>query len=212
MESFLYDGSFTAHCHLEDLRIGDIIEFAYTTEGANPVKKGKFSTTLPTDWYYPVRHAVTRVVYPAQRGINFRVENKAIKPTIVTANGIIEWVWEESNVPGRKPDPDVPPDYDPCGWVQVSEFTSWEQVADWGVALYQPNATPSADLRGQIDRLRAIPTPNNASPPRYVSCKTRFVTLGLSQEQVQINQVIPVRFCVGVSGTAKTRRGYSARS
>jgi transglutaminase-like putative cysteine protease len=156
MESFLFDGSFTAHCQLEDVRVGDIIEFAYTTEGANPVKKGKFSTTLPTDWYYPVRRAVTRFVYPAQRKLNFRPVNRAIKPSIATDHGMTEWLWQEADVPARKPEANIPPDYDPCGWIQASEFVSWEQVVDWGVSLYQTNDPISGDLQKKIDELRAI--------------------------------------------------------
>ena len=42
MESFLYDGAYTAQCELEDIRAGDIIEFAYTVKGINPVMAGRF--------------------------------------------------------------------------------------------------------------------------------------------------------------------------
>ena len=43
MEMFLYDGSFTAQCELEDVRVGDVIEFAYSIQGDNPVKNGRYS-------------------------------------------------------------------------------------------------------------------------------------------------------------------------
>ena len=76
--------------------------FAHTTEGANPAKKGKFSTTLPTDWYYPVRRAVTRLVFPAGRKLDFKPINRTIKPAIKTENGVTEWLLDEADVPARK--------------------------------------------------------------------------------------------------------------
>lgn len=45
MESFLYDGSYTAQCELEDVRVGDVIEFAYSVQGDNPVKVGSIQAS-----------------------------------------------------------------------------------------------------------------------------------------------------------------------
>ena len=71
LEFFLYDGSFTAQYQLEDVRVGDLIEYAYTIEGANPVLKGKYHSTVLTEWTSPVGRAITRIVYPERRKLNF---------------------------------------------------------------------------------------------------------------------------------------------
>jgi len=59
MESFLYDGYYTADCQIEDVRVGDIVEYSYTIEGANPVLRGKFYDFATTEWAIPVQRAVT---------------------------------------------------------------------------------------------------------------------------------------------------------
>jgi transglutaminase-like putative cysteine protease len=170
MELFLFDGAFTALCQLEDVRVGDVVEFAYTTEGANPAKKGKFSKTLATDWYYPVRRAVTRVVYPAHRKLSFRVQNRAITPSVTTARGVTEWLLDQANVPRRKADADTPAGYDPCGWVQISEYATWEDVVDWAVPLYQADGHFSNDLEAEIGKLKGI-----ADSEQRILAALRFV-------------------------------------
>lgn len=156
MEAFLFDGAYTAHCQLEDVRVGDIIEFAYTVEGENPVKKGKFSRVFDLDWYVPTLRAVTRLVYPARRDLHFRVKNRSIKPSITTVKGVTEWLWDEANVPARRPDRDTPSDHDPCGSIQVSEYANWGDLVDWGAPLYQIDTPLSSELEAQADRLRKI--------------------------------------------------------
>jgi len=177
MESFLFDGAFTAHCQLEDVRIGDVIEFAYTTEGANPAKKGRFSTTLATDWYSPVRRAVTRLVFPARRKIDIKPINRTIKPTIKTEQGVTEWLLDEADVSARKPNSDVPAGYDPCGWVQISEWASWEQVVEWALPMYQTDASVSPDLKVEIENLKRISDPEQRilAALRFVQDEVRYL-------------------------------------
>ena len=159
MESFLYDGAYTAQCELEDIRVGDVIEFAYTIRGTNPVKAGRYSRIFYTDWSFPVHRVVTRLLYPEQRRLRFRTTNRALKPVIKAAKGTTEWFSDESEVAARRMDPDTPVDYDPNGRVQFTEFESWRDMADWAIPLFQPEASLSPDLQAEVEKLRQIPDP-----------------------------------------------------
>ncbi|HEX4630432.1 MAG TPA: DUF3857 domain-containing protein [Chthoniobacterales bacterium] len=156
MESFLYDGSYTAQCELEDIRIGDVIEFAYTIKGANPVKAGRYSKTFYTDWSFRAHRIVTRLLYPEQRRLRFRTQNRVLKPAITSAKGTTEWLCDQSEVAARRTDPDVPPDYDPNGQVQFTEFESWRDVVDWAVPLFQAETSRSSELEAEVRKLRQI--------------------------------------------------------
>lgn len=175
MEYFLYDGAYTAQCELEDIRVGDTIEFAYTVNGAHPAKGGRYAKLFWTDWSFPVHRVVTRFVYPEQRKLHFLMKNRTLKPAISSAGGTTEWLAEETAVPARRTDADTPPDYDPNGWLQVSEYESWEAVANWGLPLFQPETTLSAELQAEVTTLRLIGDPEQ-----------RVLTaLHLVQEQVR---------------------------
>jgi hypothetical protein len=67
-ERFLYHGRMTALVLLHDIRVGDVVESAYTRTGQNPVFMGRFSTRLvctsglPMDrLYYRINGLPTRV-------------------------------------------------------------------------------------------------------------------------------------------------------
>ncbi len=157
LESFLYDGAYTAQCDLEDVRVGDVIEFAYSIEGDNPVKNGRYSNLFYVDWSFPVRRAVTRLLYPTARKLNFSIKNRTVTPVVTTRGEVTEWLCDEKNVPSRRTDPDVPVDYDPNGWVQVTEFNSWQEVVEWALPLYETEASLSSDLQTEISKLRETP-------------------------------------------------------
>ena len=175
MESFLYDGAYTAQCELEDVRVGDVIEFAYSVQGDNPVKNGKYSNLFYIDWNSPVRRVVTRIVYPTGRKLNFSIKNRPVTPVVTTRGEMTEWLCDEKNVPGRRTDPDVPVDYDPNGRVQITEYNSWQELVEWALPLYETEAPLSPDLQTEISKLREI-----AGTEERILAALRFV-----QEQVR---------------------------
>ncbi|MEP6672462.1 MAG: DUF3857 domain-containing protein [Chthoniobacter sp.] len=127
-ESFLYDGAFTAQCQLEDVRVGDVVEYAYTVEGANPVLRGHYFASFATQWSIPMRRAIVRLIRPARQPLHFLAKNRTITPAITTDHGVTEWLWDESNVPLHHGDPNPPRGYNSFGIVQFSDFADWPEV------------------------------------------------------------------------------------
>jgi len=156
MEYFLFDGRYTAQCVLEDIRVGDVIEYACTLEGANPVMGGKSCETFGTMWSVPVRHAVVRLLYAQDNEPRIKIDKKDITPVITSENGVTEWMWEEKDVPPRLLDGGVPTTYNPFGNVQVSDFADWGDVVDWAVALYPVTEQLTPELEAEVEKLRNI--------------------------------------------------------
>jgi len=146
LENFLYDGRFTAECQLEDVRAGDVIEYAYTLEGSNPVLAGHYADGFSTSWSCPVHRVVSRVVHPASHNLFFKIRNRGIHPVMTTREGVSEWVWDESNIAARPKDPQTPRGYDPYGKVWVTDFADWAAVVDWALPLYQVKQPLPAEL------------------------------------------------------------------
>ncbi len=156
LEEFLYDGSYTAQCELEDVRVGDVLEYAFTIFGANPVKQGKYSSFFSMQWPFPVERVVTRITYPSNRKLEFLTKNRTPKPAITEANRTTEWLCDDHDVPGRLIDQDAPTDHDPRGWVQVTEYRDWKELADWALTLFRAEKTASPEMKAEIEKLRAI--------------------------------------------------------
>jgi len=157
MESFLYDGSFTAQCQLEDVRVNDVIEYAYTIDGDNPVMKGKYFDGFATEWSVPVHRAVLRIVRPTERPMHVRIKNREIEPKITTREGRTEWLWEDTDIPPRRMDNHTPLGYNPYGSVQVSEFGDWSEVVEWAIPLYRVDEPLSEEMQAQVNRLNLLP-------------------------------------------------------
>lgn len=67
LEYLIYDGSMTASTMLDDVRIGDIVEYAYSIAGSNPVFRNHAAGTLSLAWSVPLERAYTRLLMPAAR-------------------------------------------------------------------------------------------------------------------------------------------------
>jgi hypothetical protein len=72
LEAQIYDGALQAHTFVEDLRVGDVVEYAYTLRGANPVMQGRLSDSFSVEWSVPLRHQRYRLLWPRERTLLVR--------------------------------------------------------------------------------------------------------------------------------------------
>lgn len=160
----LYDGRLTAIHQLRDVRVGDVIDYAYTTTGANPVFGSHYVEGLSLGWNKPVRQFRYRILRPNKEG-DERVErggrffqllgDGAWGPATRTlADGQIELIWEKSPLAGRVTDSGHPSWHLAYPFVQLGDFADWAAVVDWALPLYAAD-TDAPALRAKIDDLRA---------------------------------------------------------
>jgi transglutaminase-like putative cysteine protease len=128
----IYDGQLTAILFLKDVRAGDVIDYAWSLEGSNPLLGGRyagefdFSATVPTRL---IRH---RVIWPASRPLH------TSKPARIEHHGDTDvYVWERRDVAATDTEDATPDWYDPYETLQVSEYGSWSEVAQWADALFR---------------------------------------------------------------------------
>ena len=154
LENQIYDGTKTANLFLEDVRVGDLVEFAYTRKGANPVFGGKLSGQIDMQWGVPVQELRMRLVTEPARPLQLRYLNHAPQPTEEEAPpGMKALTWSFSNVAGLRVKDDAPGWYDPYVAVQYSDFADWRAVVAWAEPLYQPPAILPAEVQQEVTRL-----------------------------------------------------------
>ncbi len=136
LERALYDGSYTALIHLSDIREGDILEYAYSIKGFNPINKGNFSITFYQQYNSPVNRIYNRIVLPADYKAGLRYYNDAERPGINRDKNSKEYVWDLDGSDYKLSDSNVPSWYDDYKRVSLSTFESWESVVNWALPLY----------------------------------------------------------------------------
>src|SRR5438876_2332369 len=64
LDRLIYNGAKTALLFLEDVRVGDWVEFAYTVRGRNPVEAGHFFDTIQLRYPFPIQFENYRLLWP----------------------------------------------------------------------------------------------------------------------------------------------------
>lgn len=136
----LYDGRLTTYALLDDVRVGDVIDYAATRKGWNPVFGGKFLYQYLTSFHVPLRHERIRIAAPAD--CEFAIKSHEMQEPVVfekerqQQGGDIVYSWE-----GRERRP-VAFEIGAPGWhyqypfFEISEFPDWAAVVRWAEPLY----------------------------------------------------------------------------
>ncbi|MGM9486265.1 DUF3857 domain-containing protein [Ideonella sp. YS5] len=156
LERQMVDGRRTASVVLEDVRVGDRIEYAYSLRGANPVFEGRF---VDTDWSVDPKGPTAlfryRLLAPEARSIHLRADPSRHEVTSQVNAGWRETVVRRTGSPQFQYDAYAPPSVYQVDTVQASEFADWNDVARWAARVFAPaNAAPSAAVQAQADALR----------------------------------------------------------
>ena len=138
LEQQIYDGRKTANVILDEVRVGDVVEYSYTVSGANPIFDGRYAHGFYTEYPVPVHHFRHRLLWPAGRTLHTKAHGAAPEPTRSRQGGFIEYRWEQNEVAARISDGDTPAWYEPYAWVQVSEWGAWGDVVRWAEPMYAP--------------------------------------------------------------------------
>lgn len=170
-EERIYDGQLTALLFLKDVRPGDVIDYAYSLEGANPLLGGKYadelelSSSLASGW---IRH---RLLWPANRPLHHRSTIKTLQPKIEHRGAYDAYTWERHDVAAVDDEDETPSWFDPYETVQVTEFESWNEVARWASALFKADDVS----RAEVAKLAARIASENKSDEARITAAIRFV-------------------------------------
>lgn len=136
-DALIYNGALTLSIIIEDVRIGDVLDYSYTIYGSNPVLDGKFSTSLGTDWSVPIHQAEFSLLWPDGKPIKQRSERTADQMSVETNDGVSRYFYSVINSSARTLESDTPEWYEPWGRIYLSEYSDWSQVVDWAIPLYE---------------------------------------------------------------------------
>ena len=187
LDQYLMDGGKSAILVLDDVRVGDIIDYAYSTKGANPVEGNFFSAVVPVELSDPAGRLFTRVLWPKKRHLYARCHGCNVQPVAISEKDNLEYLWDLRQVPALNIEDSLPSQYDPEPWVQLSEFKSWAEVNLWALALFQGQSALSPELIQKIAEWRQLPDQEQQilAALRFVQDEVRYfgIEIGVSSEK-----------------------------
>lgn len=148
LERRIYDGRVTASVVVDDVRVGDQLDFAYSIRGANPVFDGRYVDIVwMTSQRGPIALYQLRLLAPEGRKINVRVGSDGIvQSTPRVDRGVRETIFRRESIPQLQVDTHAPYSAVLKHQVQFSEFADWADVARWGERLFAQGPSNAAAL------------------------------------------------------------------
>jgi len=163
----IYDGERSALVFLKDVRPGDVIDYAWSIDGDNPLLDGRYADSYDLSSAVPTRRVRCRLLFPANRPLFWR----GTRPRITPYGAEQELVWERANVHALDVEDAIPSWYEPWDLVQVTDFASWNDVARWSDAMFQLDARSRDAVRALAARL----TRENPNRDARITAAIRFV-------------------------------------
>jgi hypothetical protein len=108
MERHIYDGTVTAVINLTDVRVGDIVEYAYSFKGFNPLVKKHFSEIFNLGFESPVNTVAIRVLSSKKQHLSYKLFNDAPEPEIKEYGNLNEYTWKVNALDNIIYEPNTP--------------------------------------------------------------------------------------------------------
>lgn len=179
----MFTGHKTALLFVEDLRVGDVLEYAFTTRGANPALGGHYSTRFVIQGGTPVDRQLFRVVWEGKNPLQQRQHLSQEKPAVRTLGSGTEYAWNYTNLQAIAYEDYQPASYEPYPYVELSDFSSWGEVVNWAVPLYDTGPT---NLPAAMDELIAGWKTSAKSDEEKARLALEFVQDGLRYTGIEL--------------------------
>ncbi|MBT1157645.1 DUF3857 domain-containing transglutaminase family protein [Aminobacter anthyllidis] len=178
----VFDGWLTARIDVRDVRVGDIIDYATTTDRREIVGKDLFYYYVAAGWDKPVGLMRREIIWPTSRPLHLKQQRTSIKPKVSNVAGHTRYLWEIFNPEPVKVEENLPASFVPWGHVLVSSTTNWREVADAVAASYQPVSTFPPAFTAKLDAIAARhsdPRERMIEALRIVQDEVRYISLSI---------------------------------
>lgn len=177
-EARIYDGIKTVNVVLDDVRIGDTVDYAYSISGSNPVFGGQDFGSITLQYEVPVERIHGRLLTPLDAQVKLDSRHLTSRPVVSEHDGLRDRAWDVIDSPAVTVDKGAPDGYSPYAEVAWSEFADWRAVARWAAPLYQVPSTLDPALETQVARIRqaeASPVGRMLAALRVVQGEVRYL-------------------------------------
>ena len=184
LDQQLYNGTLAAVIFVNDIRVGDIVEYAYTITGDNPVMGGRFTETVYLADTEPIEEMILRLVYPSNRQLAIKNDNTQLEPTKTSIGEDTEYLWYSKNVNAVDSEDSTPDWFNPYPRINLSEFQNWSEVVNWALPFYQNSPLNNQALRAKVEEWRKAseaPGVRAIAALRFVQDEIRYLGIELGR-------------------------------
>ncbi len=143
LESGIFDGRYYMISFLDDVRIGDILEYSYSLSGKNPFLEDNFVSCFPLQFQCPVERIHWRIVHPGLQKLSIKHSSSEWESFMHQEDRECSWMIDHS----------LPYDFEYGqpkelhlgALVDLSSFSNWREIIDWTLPYYTFNDDLKSD-------------------------------------------------------------------
>lgn len=157
MEIAMLDGRLTATMQPEDLRVGDVIELAYSTERRDPAMAGRSQYVVgPKDGATFGRYR-TRLLWGPEKAMQWRVYPGVLQPKLLKTAAGSELVADLGEMSAPLPPEGAPARFRLVNAIEISEFSDWAGVSRTYAPLYDAaiKLAPGSPIKAEAAKIAA---------------------------------------------------------
>lgn len=180
LEEGVYDEDVEAIVALADVRVGDTVEFGYSVGGENPIFAGRHSGFHALNREYPVARLAVRIQYPAQRKLDHRLHLSDAVVAESQDGSVRRLRLDAASLMPVRPEQAVPAWFAITPWLQVSEYSGWDEVGAWARTLYEVPSDLGPDIEAVLEQIRqraATPEAQAAEALAWVQNEIRYYSI-----------------------------------
>lgn len=155
LENKIYSGRHSAGIYIEDVQVGDIIEFAYTIKGTNPVFQNNYFDSYNLQFQFPISKYLLKIIYPQSQDVHYKLIEADHKPTKLVSGSNIILKWELDDIEQVILNSELPTWFIAYEMVQLSSMKDWSELINWGVKLYPKVNIAGTELGQKAKELTA---------------------------------------------------------
>jgi transglutaminase-like putative cysteine protease len=177
----IYNGTYNINVLLSDVRVGDVVEYDYTSHSVERIFPGVFSERMSVAWAVPVLRQRIRILAPENLQLFFRTGDGST-PTVTVRGGVRELQWQWHDLAAITGDSDRPKWYSTWPNLEISSVRSWSEVARRVAPLYEvpPVRNPAlAQVVGEIRRSGGTPAEQALHALQFVQEQIRYVSISI---------------------------------
>ncbi|MCG8581161.1 MAG: DUF3857 domain-containing protein [Bacteroidales bacterium] len=153
LEYGIVDGAITSYLEVNDLRVGDVLDYSFVVKGFNPIIKDFILFNQNTNFTIPVGKAHVCFVTNVKNNFKYQLINGAPNPVCKKGNNSIRYIWNINNPDVIDFERDIPLWYNPIPTIQFSSSTNWEQIARYALTLYKSSDDFSDEYQTLLNTL-----------------------------------------------------------
>ncbi|WP_292870308.1 DUF3857 domain-containing transglutaminase family protein [Mesorhizobium sp.] len=183
-EKGLFDGWLTAYVNVDDVRVGDIIDYGKTTVRTPIVGADLFFHSVAVAWGEPIALIREKVIWPANQPLNIQQFRTGIEPDIKAEGTSKTYTWQSVNPAPIKVEENLPSDYLTYPTVQISSTSKWQDVVDAMLPYYRLDQELPAAFAAKLDDIAARyakPEDRMIEAMRLVQDTIRYVSLSMGR-------------------------------